>query len=79
MNRLTPLPHEWMLAGIIGLLISVLYIYDQSKTWGFTLALFFGVILVASLVSMHGSSVAEEDLVELAVHHPKVRRGDHRK
>jgi len=74
-----PLPHEWMLVSIIGFFITVFQIYGWNKTWGITLALFFIIMFVASVVSMSGSGTSEEEIIELAVHHPRVRRGEHRK
>ena len=41
-----------MVAGIIGFLISVFYIYPLSMTWGFTLGLFFGLLFIATIISM---------------------------
>ncbi len=74
-----PLPHEWMLVSIIGFFISVFSVYGLSKTWGITFAIFFTIMFVASVVSMTGTSTAEEEMVELAIHDPRVRRGEHRK
>lgn len=75
-----PLPHEWMLVSIIGFLISTMEIYPElSHTWGLTFALFFAIMFVASVVSMSNTGLSEEEMVELAVHHRKVRRGEHRK
>ncbi len=78
--QLTPLPHEWMLAGIIGFFISVFHVYPVwSHTWGFTFAVFFTMIFIASVVSMSWSGTSEEDLLELAIHDVHVRRGEHRR
>jgi hypothetical protein len=77
---LAPLPHEWMLVSIIGFLVSAMEVYpDLSKTWGFTFMIFFAIMFIASVVSMSNAGLSEEELVELAVHHEKVRRGEHRK
>lgn len=78
-SQFSPLPHEWMLAGIIGFLISAMQVYGYSKTWGFTLMVFFAIIFIASVVSMSNTGATEEEMVELAIHHPQVRRGEHRK
>ncbi|PIY60225.1 hypothetical protein COY95_02870 [Candidatus Woesearchaeota archaeon CG_4_10_14_0_8_um_filter_47_5] len=48
-----PLTPGFMLVSIIGLVISGTVIYGRiSKPWGFTFAVFFTIMLVASLVSM---------------------------
>ena len=78
-NSYAPLPHEWMLVSIIGFLISTMMIYDWSKTWGLTFAIFFTIMFIASVISMSSTGLAEEELIELAVHHPRVRRGEHRR
>ncbi len=79
MADLAPLPHEWMLVSIIGFFISLFLVYGMSKTWGVTFIIFFLVLFLASISSMTGAGTSEEELVELAVHHPEVRRGLHRK
>ncbi len=68
-----------MLASIIGFFIAVLQVWNWSVTWGFTFALFFTLMFIASVVSMGAVGSEEEELVELAVHHPEVRAGKHRR
>jgi len=78
--NLAPLPHEWMLVSIIGFLISTMEVYPSwSKTWGLTFAIFFALMFIASVISMSNTGLSEEEIVELAVHNPRVRRGEHRK
>lgn len=68
-----------MLVSVIGFFISIYHIYPfWDRTWGFTFAVFFFVLFVASLVSMNGSGLSEEDMAELAVHEQHVRSGRHR-
>ncbi len=54
--RVVPLSNSFMLASILGGLISIFYIarldHPSANTWGFTLFLFFTLMFVASLVSM---------------------------
>ena len=79
-NSAAPLPHEWMLVSIMGFLVSTMLIYPEwSATWGFTFAVFFAIMFIASVISMSNAGLSEEELVELAVHHPRVRRGEHRR
>ena len=59
MKNVAPLPSSFMLTGILGILISVFYLYPQSARWGFTLAAFFAIILIASLISMTYAPVDE--------------------
>ncbi len=78
-SNYAPLPHEWMLVSIIGFFISIFEIYSLNKTWGFTLCIFFVILFIASVVSMSGAGISEEELIELAVHDKRVRAGRHRK
>ena len=50
--RAAPLKSSFMLVGIIGFLISALFIYGKNPTWGFTLSIFFLLMIIAALVSM---------------------------
>lgn len=56
-----PLPHEYMIVGIIGFFVSVFMITDV--TWSFALGLFCLLLVIASLVSMSGSDVEADSLV----------------
>ena len=42
----------YMITSIVGFLVSAFYILPSSLTWGFTLVLFFTLMLVSSLISM---------------------------
>ena len=37
---------------MVGFLISAVYVFDASARWGFTFALFFVLMFIASLISM---------------------------
>ena len=50
--NVAPLSSGYMLTSIVGALISVFYIYPNSRTWGFTFFLFFTLMFVAALISM---------------------------
>lgn len=70
-----PLPHEWMLVGIIGFFVSLLLVYpSMSRQWGAAFMAFFIVVFIASLVSMTNAGTEEEHLRELAVHEIRKRR-----
>ena len=51
-RKIVPLSGSFMLAGILGLIISVIYVYPRSAKWGFTFILFFTLVFIASLISM---------------------------
>lgn len=50
--RAAPLHGSFMITAIVGMLVSVIYVWPSSLVWGFTLALFFLLMFVASLISM---------------------------
>ena len=50
--RAAPLKSSFMLAGIIGFLISVIYVPKYSLNWAFAFGLVFLIMVVETLVSM---------------------------
>ena len=50
--NIAPLSGGYMLTSIVGFLISAFYILPNSRTWGFTLVLFFTLMFVAAMISM---------------------------
>lgn len=49
---IVPLKSSFMVTSIIGFFVSVYYVMSLSKTWGFTFAVFFGMMFIASIISM---------------------------
>jgi len=69
MAKNVPFSSGFMLTSILGFLISVLFVMKISLTWGFTFALMFVIMFIASVVNM--SHIEAEDVLsmkELAVH-----------
>jgi len=64
-----PLPHEWMIAGIIGFFIALLEVYPRSMKWGAAFMLFFILIFTASVISMTRATTDPEHIDVLAAHH----------
>ena len=59
----------FMLTSIVGFLISVFFLWKISLSWGFTFALFFGIMFIASIISMTKADFTEDDMQqELAIH-----------
>jgi len=55
-----PLSGGFMITSIVGFLISAIYVYPQSTTWGFTFGVFFALMFVASMISMtYGPDAAQ--------------------
>jgi hypothetical protein len=70
--RAAPLPHEWMVASIIGFFVALLQIYPYySQKWGAAFMLFFILLFVASMISMTYATTDPEHLDVLAVHYRK--------
>jgi len=51
-NRFAPLPTSFLVAGMMGVLISVFYVRKFSLTWAFTIGLLSACLFFASMVSM---------------------------
>jgi hypothetical protein len=49
---IAPLPAGFMLTSLVGLLLSVMWIYPQSASWGLGIGIIFAIMLVSSLISM---------------------------
>jgi len=64
-----PLPHEYMITGIIGFFVSVFFIYDISKTWGFALGVFCLLLVIASIVSVETTRI-DDDALDLIAGEP---------
>ena len=72
MARNLPFSSGFMLTSIIGFFVSVFFVMKISATWGFTFALVFVIMFIASIITM--SQIEAEDkyaLKELAVHEKK--------
>jgi hypothetical protein len=51
-SNVAPLSGGYMITSIVGFIISAMYVYPKSERWGFTFAIFFALMFVASLISM---------------------------
>ncbi len=70
-----PLTSGFMLISIIGFLVSVYFVMDLSATWGFTFALFFTIMFIASIISMSNIEAEERyGWEELAIHEKRKRK-----
>lgn len=55
--NIAPLSGGFMITSIVGFLISAVYVYPETRTWGFTFILFFTLMFIAALLSMTYSPV----------------------
>lgn len=62
-----PLTSSFMLAAMLGFFISVFYVWDISKDWGFSFATLFAIFFIASVYNF--THALDED--DLAVHEPE--------
>lgn len=51
-TRVSHLSGGFMITSIVGFIISSVYVYPASRTWGFTFATFFTLMFIASMISM---------------------------
>jgi len=58
--NIAPLSSGFMITSIVGFLISAVYVYPSSSTWGFTFVLFFVLMFVSSLISMTYAPAEEQ-------------------
>ncbi|MBN2459221.1 hypothetical protein JXB28_02960 [Candidatus Woesearchaeota archaeon] len=71
-----PFSSGFMLTTMLGFFISVFFVMGISPTWGFTFALTFVILFVASVVSMsHIEASNREAMEKLAIH----EKGHYRK
>lgn len=52
LKNVAPLKGGYMITSIVGFMISAVYVFPRSQTWGFTFTIFFMLMFVASLISM---------------------------
>ena len=50
--KFAPLNGTYMAVSLIGLFVSVMYVYEQSADFGIAFAIVFAIMFVASLLSM---------------------------
>jgi len=50
--KFTPLSGGYMISTMLGFLISVVYVWKLSPSWGLAFAIAFAVMFIASLLSM---------------------------
>lgn len=78
MAAVEPLPHEWMIASIIGFFVSWLFIYGELgqtsvsfMRWGVAFMIFFVLMFLATIVNMSRLGLDDEHLEVLKIHERK--------
>lgn len=49
---IAPLTGGFMVTSMVGFIISAIYVFPRSRTWGFTFSIFFVLMFIASMISM---------------------------
>lgn len=58
--EIVPLSGGFMISTILGFLISAMYVYPKSETWGFTFMLIFVIMFISAMISMtYGPDTAQ--------------------
>jgi len=65
-----PLSSAFMLVSIIGFLLAVWLVMDWSEKWGFTFAVIFVIMFIASIISMTKAEPIDEHMDHLSIHEP---------
>lgn len=60
--KVAPLHASFMLAGILGFMISVIYLPKYSLNWAFAFGLVFFLMIIAALFSMAKGELGEPQL-----------------
>lgn len=67
MKSVAPLDSSFMAISIIGFFISIFFVLPLSISWGTTFILFFGIMFIASMVSMSYADTKVEHIDALAI------------
>jgi preprotein translocase subunit SecF len=57
--RIAPLHGSFLVTALIGLVVTVLFVWQASMSWGITLTIFFIIMMVAALISMTKAPIRE--------------------
>jgi hypothetical protein len=61
--KFAPLSGGYMAGSMLGIFISLMYVYKQAPDWGITFTIVFSVMFIASVVSM--TAAEPKDFIEL--------------
>ena len=64
MYKVAPLSGSFMLTSMVGFMVSAIYVFPRSLSWGFTLGIFFTIMFVASIISMTYAPIEAELAVD---------------
>ena len=67
--KFAPLSGGFMAASLLGILVSIMFVYNHYPDWGITFTAIFVVMLISSFVSM--TVTDPEEFIELETRHKK--------
>ncbi len=71
--RVAPLPGTFMLFSIVGFFVSAFYVLNLSVAWGFAFCLVFGVMFIASIVSVFRADAETQLRMDEITFHKEVK------
>ena len=69
-TNIAPLTGGYMMTSIVGIIISLIYVFPRSSQWGFAFTAFFVMMFIASMISM---TYGPEEAMLHAGHHRERR------
>ena len=70
--KFAPLTGGYMATSMLGILISIMWVYHQNQDWGVAFTLIFGIMFIASVISM--TTANPDDFVELETRNKKKKK-----
>lgn len=58
-TRIAPLHGSFLITAFIGLIMTALFVIQNSLSWGITLLIFFAIMIIAALISMTKAPIKE--------------------
>jgi hypothetical protein len=71
MWKVAPLKSSFMLASILGFIITIIYTDQIGNDWAFAIGFVFALMFVASLISMRNAPIEEQLELDREVNPPK--------
>jgi hypothetical protein len=70
--KFAPLSGGYMAGSMLGIFISLMYVYKQAPDWGITFTVAFTIMFIASVVSM--TAADPDEFIELETRNKKKSR-----
>jgi hypothetical protein len=70
--KFAPLSGGYMAGSMLGIFISLMYVYRQNPDWGITFTIVFVIMFIASVVSM--TAADPDDFIEIETRNKRKTR-----